>query len=220
MESVSAQIKGAWLSILPSTVFARPARSMAAVAGILALSASAAGGQTLAGPIASVSFSADPDTRWSVAGSLGYRFNRKMALGVELTWNSLKYSLPSDTSSPYVTVSYTNPSRDVVSFTTNVKIELPTRSRITPYAVAGGGISSDTTRYTSTIAFRTSTANASPVETRPETVTSSYLTLVLGGGASVVVNKRLSIDLDLRGFYLRGADFALGRVGVGASYRF
>jgi opacity protein-like surface antigen len=192
--------------------------------GTVALCASAADAQTLPGPIASVSFSADPDIRWSVAGSLGYKFNRMMTLGIELTWNSLKYA-PADDVSPYATVTFTNPGRDVVSFTTNARIEIPTRSRITPYGVVGGGISSDRTRYSLSIAYTAPTAgsSASPrIETRPETVASStYMTFVLGGGAGVAIKKRLSIDLDVRGFYFRGySDFGLARIAAGATVRF
>ena len=163
------------------------------------------------------SVAADWDIPLSVAGSLGYRLNRVITLGTELTWTSLEYSLD-DERSP--TIAYTNTSRDVLSFTTNFRLNVPPLSRrLGPYVVVGGGVASDTVRYTITssrpIAGLTVTATSAE-----QTYTATYLALVLGGGLAVVVTDHVSIDVDARGLYLRGARFGIGRLGVGGSYRF
>ena len=47
-----------------------------------------------------------------------------------------------------------------------------------------------------------------------------YLGLTGGGGVSVRVGERVTIDGDVRGLYMRGHNGQWGRIGVGATYRF
>jgi opacity protein-like surface antigen len=172
------------------------------------------GQQRSGGVIASASVSADPDTRWSLAGSVGYRFNKILAMGTELTWSSLKYSLP-DIVDPYETVTFSRPRRDLVSFTSNVRAELPNCRRILPYVVVGGGVASDSIAYTTTI---TSPATR---ETQPRTMQSTlYLGLLAGGGVNVPVTHHVSIDGEFKWLYLVGGSWSWARFAIGTSYRF
>jgi opacity protein-like surface antigen len=193
--------------------------------------------QSTSGAIASGSLAAvvdDSGTDVSVAGSLGYRFNRVIGMGVELTWMRPKSAAPVPETSPYANISYADPRNDLLLVTTNVRIEIPTISqRILPYAVGGGGPASTRSTYRYTIAYRgvlpqlaaTGLVGAViPVplpEVRSETITSTGLGLTLGGGVSFLATDHLSIDIDLRSFYIRGeAGGSLGRFGAGASWRF
>ena len=214
----------------------RPAR-LAVTVWILALLASPALAQSDAGAIASGSVAAavvDSGANVSVAGSLGYRLNRVIGLGVEVTWMpTMKPALPGTTPSPYASIVYSAPSGDALFFTTNVRIEIPTTSRrVIPFAIGGGGVASTTQRYTVTIspvlppvpvglvAIPIILPQPLPIQSRPVT-TSTDLALTLGGGVSLLVTDHFSIDVDLRSFYIRGnPGGSIGRFGVGASYRF
>jgi len=215
----------------------RPARLTVTV-WILLLLASSARAQSDAGAIASGSLAAgvvDGGAHVSVAGSLGYRFNRVIGLGIEVTWMpTLKPALPGNVPSPYTRVVYSDPSGDALFFTTNVRIEIPTTSRrVIPFAIGGGGVASTTQRYTLTVSPLLPPVPVGlvtvpiilpppilPIQSRPVT-TSTGLALTLGGGVSLLATDRLSIDVDLRSLYTRGnATTTIGRFGVGASYRF
>jgi len=200
----------------------------------LAASASA---QPQSGPIVSGLAAAavvDDATEASFSGSVGYRFNRAFGLGIEVTYvPTLEPSFPFN---PILGLPYRfeNPDGNAVLFTSNVRLEIPTTAqRILPYVVAGGGVASIRQSYS--IFYILDPPIGPPigpggreivlptilprVPVGPETRTS--LTLTLGGGASILVNDRFSIDVDLRYFHLRGATSdQLGRFGVGASYRF
>jgi opacity protein-like surface antigen len=208
--------------------------------GILVLLASSARAQSDAGTIASGSLAAgvvDGGAHASIAGSLGYRFNRVIGLGIELTWiPTLKPALPGNVPSPYPSIVYSDPSGDALFFTTNVRIEIPTTSRrVIPFAIGGGGVASTTQRYALTVTFvppvpvvpvglvvspPTLPPTILPIQSRPVT-TSTGLALTLGGGVSLLATDHFSIDVDLRSLYIRGnPNGAIGRFGLGASYRF
>ena len=83
----------------------------------------------------------------------------------------------------------------------------------------GGGVAN----IKETFALQTAVPAGLPVVMAPqaETQSSTALALTAGGGVSVLIAPRLSIDLDLR--YLRliaDRDRDVGRFGVGVSYRF
>ena len=217
-----------------TTRFMKLAGVVTAVVMVLA-AASPAAAQSTSGAIASGSAAAvvdDSGTDLSLAGSLGYRFNRVIGMGIELTWMRPKSASP--VPSPYANILYADPRNDLLLVTTNVRIEIPTISqRILPYAVGGGGPASTRSSYSYTIAYRgvlpqlaaTGLVGAiipvPPPEVRTETVTSIGLGLTLGGGVSFLATDHLSIDIDLRSFYIRGeAGGSLGRFGAGASWRF
>jgi opacity protein-like surface antigen len=213
----------------------RLAGLVSAAAMVLAAESRAAA-QSSSGAIASGSVAAvvdDSGTDLSLAGSLGYRFNRVIGMGVELTWMRPKSAVASPETSPYANISYAGPRNDLLLITTNVRIEIPTISqRILPYAVGGGGPASTRSTYSYTIAYRPVPQPASPgvvgaiipvplPEVRSETITSTGLGLTLGGGVSFLATDHLSIDIDLRSFYIRGdSGGSLGRFGAGASWRF
>jgi len=206
-----------------------------------ALIASPARGQSVAGAIASGSVAGVVDgggTNVSVAGSVGYRMNRVIGLAVELTWMKLQTTLPAGVTSPYTRIAYSDTSADAAFFTTNIRIEIPTASRrILPYAIGGGGTASTINRYTVTARSSFPSPPISlpdgvvvtiptpipvpPDVSQPVSSSSTGLGLTLGGGVSVLAADHLSIDVDLRTFYIRGnPSGSLGRFGIGASYRF
>jgi opacity protein-like surface antigen len=200
--------------------------------------ASPARAQSAPGAIANGSVAAAVDgggTDVSVAGSLGFRFNRVLGIGVELTWMNLKATTPSAVTSPYTSLVYSNARSDTLLFTTNMRVEIPTSSwRILPYAVGGGGAAGTTNRYTVTI--RTSfpplplgsipSGVVIPIpipqsESQAVNASSTGLALTLGGGVSLLATRHISVDIDLRSFYIRGnPSGSIGRFGVGTSYRF
>jgi opacity protein-like surface antigen len=204
------------------------------VAVCVLMLAARAGAQSGAGAIASGSVAAALDsssTDVSLAGSLGYRFNRVIGLGVELTWMKLNATTPSSGTSPYTSLVYSGTKADTMFFMTNVRIEIPTTSsRILPFAIGGGGTANTMNRYTVSITpvpvplvgIPPSVVIPAPIP-RTMTVSSSStgLALTLGGGVSLLATEHLSVDIDLRSLYIRdNPSRSIGRFGVGASYRF
>src|SRR5580704_18023637 len=103
-----------------------PRVRMAMAVGMLMWLASPVRAQSAPGVIASGSIAAAVDgagTDVSGAGSLGFRFNRVMGLGVELTWLNLKATMPGVVTSPYTSIGYSGVKADALLFTTNVRIE-------------------------------------------------------------------------------------------------
>src|SRR5262245_22589329 len=176
---------------------------------------------------------------FSVAG--GYRLNRTFGLGVEFV------SVPEIGSDDDIFLALVRPvdfrdaEGELMVFTTNVRLEVPTTARrFVPYAVAGGGVANLKRSYGAIIlptrsnvpTFLPDVATLVPSvpPLLPTTIyppPSSYrlsttaLALTLGGGVSVLAGEHLSIDVDLR--YLRLVDvpdYNIGRFGAGASYRF
>jgi opacity protein-like surface antigen len=154
---------------------------------------------------------------------VGYRLNRGVTLATELTWTRLEYSLDDEVFSNF-TVTYTDTSRDVLSFTTNFRFDIPTRfRRMMPYIVAGGGVANDTSRFTRTSAGRPDPARPMAPITFVESAernSGTYLALAAGGGLGVVLTDHVSIDVDVRALYLRSGSMGLIRIGYGGSYRF
>jgi len=163
------------------------------------------------GPVVSGTFSADPDTHWSVAGSVGYSVTPVLSFGVELTWSRLR-DPPWDFGPPYYSSTVGHPTRELMSFTTNVRADLHHFGRVVPFVMGGGGVAVDS------VAFDVGGASAQPaariVDATP------FLGLVAGGGASVLVTHRVSIEGEGKVLYMRGHRGQWGRVAVGASYRF
>ena len=211
-------------AVLTFAMSERPARAQSTTGAIASGSAAAA--------------VANNGTDLSLAGSMGYRFNRVIGLGVELTWLELKTADATTAPDPYTSIDYLQTKNDAMFFTTNVRIEIPTTSRrILPYAIGGGGVANTLVHETVTLR----TFPPGPVVTSPtvgtivpipiptplpptsQTVTMSTtgLGLTLGGGVSFLVDDHVSIDVDLRSFYIRSSQSgSIGRFGVGASYRF
>ncbi len=203
---------------------------------LLAFSARAeaqpASGAIVSGLAAATVF--DDRTETSIAGGVGYRLNRAIGLGIELTYvPNLEPSFPFLLAVPRSGIRFEEPNGNVVMFTSNVRIEIPTTSRrVLPYVVAGGGIASVTQSfvriYTIEPVVTTGLPGLPAIGSRPEELSLPYgpfsttaLALTLGGGVSVFVSDHVSVDVDLRAFHLRGTTTGqIGRFGVGASYRF
>lgn len=154
-------------------------------------------------------------TEASVYGTLGYRMNRFLGFGVELT--AVPTVKPEAATFTGPTVSGTD-GRAIV-FTTNVRVERPMNARLIPYFVGGGGGAN----VKEIFALTPSVPPGIPVVVAPESVTrsSTDLTLTVGGGVSLMMTGHASIDVDLR--YLRfigDRDQNVGRYGVGFGFRF
>jgi opacity protein-like surface antigen len=213
-------------------------RRVLIAAGALVLVSSPASAQSSSGALASGSVAAavaGNGTDVSLAGSLGYRFNRVIGLGVELTWIKLKTADSTTTPDPYTTIIVSGSGANTLFYTTNVRIEIPTTTRrILPYAVGGGGIASTITHETVTIRSSPPVPlvpsppigillpiPVPPPVSRAETSSTTGLGLTLGGGVSFLATDHVAVDIDLRAFYIRGSQSgSIGRFGVGASYRF
>jgi opacity protein-like surface antigen len=186
--------------------------------------------------------SGEGNTDLAINGGVGYRFNRSIGVGVELTHMpglgsdfdggilplGIYSGYPGDDNEGHATI-----------FTTNVRVEIPTTMhRVIPFVVGGGGIASVTQPYpiyyavplaasaVGSLPPSLSTAIASlPPQILPGpqfiSNTTIAMALTLGGGASILVTDHLAVDVDLRAIQLLGqTGRSMGRFGVGASYRF
>ena len=208
-----------------------------------ASSATPALAQTSQGAIVSgiaSAFVTDSETAVSISVGTGYRFNRAFGLGIEFT---AAPSVDSDREFPLalpsrgLPVDFLERERQVMVFTTNVRLEVPTTSsRFVPYAVAGGGVANVKESVDAIIAL----SSPRPILVQGPSIvpgidfpeiyppipysyrlSTTSLALTLGGGVSLLAGEHLSIDVDLR--YLRILDTRnrnIGRFGAGASYRF
>ncbi len=162
-------------------------------------------------------------------GGVGWRFNSVLGMGVEL---SHYRSLTSSFAHIYC-CSDAGESTSATTFLTNVRIEIPTSTRrVIPFVVAGGGLAAVRESYNVYYAQLASTLNPDlvrlgittfPVLPGPSTVTTTTtnLALTIGGGASLLVTRRVSVDVDLRTLHIMSDEGrTIGRFGVGVSYRF
>ena len=208
-------------AVLASIIFAVPT------------SAEAGQGAIVGGVVAAAAM--ESKTQASVAGSISYRVNRFLGLGMEITSvpalksdvATLRPSTVIDSfgsavvlNSRPATIASGTDGRATV-FTGNVRVEIPSFSaRFIPYVVGGGGVANVKDRFTVTLPVPVS---GIPVVIQPQSVTqsSTALALTVGGGVSTLVAPHVSIDVDLR--YLRfitNRDLNVGRFGIGFSYRF
>jgi opacity protein-like surface antigen len=165
----------------------------------------------------------------SFAGFGGWRFNQVLGFGLELTHTT---DLHPDRRAIYYCCdrgSKTN----ITTFTTNLRLEIPTVStRILPFVVAGGGIAATTSSSTvfyalsPEVAAQLVAASGLVVNTIPAGPirvenTTTEMALTLGGGASFLLTQHLSVDVDLRLLHTLGSESGnIGRFGGGVSYRF
>ena len=174
------------------------------------------------------------DTNASLAGAVGYRFNRVIGLGVELTSiPRLKLATPDGRAlSAYENITTTDGRTSIIFFTTNVRVEIPTTSRrILPFAVGGGGVASTRQEYTITVQpllppFLESPTLGGSFVALPSASThianvSTGMALTLGGGVSILATQHVAVDVDARTLYVRGnPGGSIGRFAAGVSYRF
>jgi opacity protein-like surface antigen len=161
-------------------------------------------------------------TEMSVSAATGFRVNRFAGFGVEVTSvPTLKPDIVPDQSAlPASSGSVTATGGRATMFTGNVRIELPT-ARFIPYVVAGGGVANVKEIFSITAPI--AAAPGIPVVIPPRAVrqSSTDLALTVGGGVSVLVAERVSVDADARyGRFFAARDLNVGRFGLGLSYRF
>jgi opacity protein-like surface antigen len=190
-------------------------------------------------------------TALSFSGAFGYRLSRVVGLEIETTVvPTLKSTFPgvtiqtasadavSQLGAPGLVIfpppTFTNPKGRAVIFSNNVRVTIPTTTpRLEPFFIAGGGIAS--VRHTADFGYPVASPLSTPslptgapiplpqfrIVTQPVTSSVVDLALTLGGGLSVRVGSRVSVDADLRMFRLLGGqDQNVGRFGLGVRYRF
>jgi len=214
----------------------------AASAVVFALAATASA-QPAEGAIVSGSIGAtvlNSETNLSFAASAGYRFNRAMALVLEIgvapsTESRNSFGIPVPI--PYGVAGPSVRSNDrshgsLTTLSTNVRLEMPLTTRhVLPYFVAGGGVANLEERYSliysfvnlpaaELAAFGLTTIAVPPI-TQSYTQSTTEMVLNLGGGVSILKGDHLSFDVDLRYLHLLGNQGRdIGRFGAGVSYRF
>jgi opacity protein-like surface antigen len=173
----------------------------------------------------------DGGTSLAISGGVGYRFNRSIGFGIELTHTpGLDSGLTGGVIRPLgiaIDGFDDEPEGHATIFTTNVRVEIPTAMRrVIPYVAGGGGIAAVTqpypvyyalaaggtvgangsVQYTSSSSSLPVPASAiyPPIYPAPQFISSTTvaMALTLGGGASVLVTDHLAIDIDLRAFQL------------------
>lgn len=174
----------------------------------------------------------DDHTSTAVSGTIGYRFNRVLALGVEATHMP---DLSGDGRFGRMELLTRPMDRRATMFTTNVRVEIPTLSRrVIPYVVGGGGVATVRSEFeVNYLAARDRMNQIRPLlgpglrdlsilpGPNPLQTSSTHMVLTLGGGTSILITDHLAIDADLRLQALLGErDRNIGRFSVGASYRF
>jgi opacity protein-like surface antigen len=206
---------------------------LATAMAAMPISAAAGQGTTIDGVVAATAI--ESRTEMAIAGGIGYRVNRFVGFGVEVT--SVPALRPDAATLRSATIIDSLGSAAVLNavagptisasdgratvFTTNVRIELPPiATRVIPYLLGGGGIANIKDNFTITLP---APVPGIPVVIQPQTVTQSTTSLALaaGGGASILVTGHVSVDVDVR--YLRlisSRDLNVGRFGIGVSYRF
>lgn len=179
---------------------------------------------------------ADGSSDLAINGGVGYRFNRSIGVGIELTHMP---SLESDVARRFAAPTYIGFSNDdaeghATMFTTNVRLEIPTTMRrVIPFVVGGGGIASITEPYPVyyAIPLELSTAGNAlglsfpvpGIRPGPQYFSSTTISmaLTLGGGVNMLATDHLAVDVDLRAIRLLSqTGRSIGRFSVGASYRF
>ena len=204
--------------------------------------------QTDSGGLASVTVSSmtiERDTSGSIAASIGYRLNPTIAVGIELTvvpdfepdvpdFPTILdggFARPAELSP----VIFPPPEFNVEArggratiFTGNLRLQIPTRSaRIAPYLVGGAGVAHVRDELRFTITYRPLPLGlGSPIVvlspfTESIRRTTSDFAMMVGGGVSVLITERWSIDGDLRYIGVAGErDINTGRYGAGITFRF
>lgn len=215
---------------------------------VLALLASAAPARAQ-GVVTSGQVSAlvnEGDTSVAFSGSVGYRMNNVLTFGVELMRaNGIEEEPDYGIYAAVLRPIFNNFDTDLTSFTTNVRLEVPTTTRrVIPFVVGGGGVAAvsreyplytilpyssilEATRLSGVLEFPTQafTPLVLGEQILPQgnySDVSTSMVLTLGGGVSVMTNDHLSIDVDLRLIHLfeQSGSHSMGRFGVGVGYRF
>jgi hypothetical protein len=208
-----------------------------------------ASAQTASGGIISATVSAakiEDGTSASIAGSIGYRFNPIVTLGVELMIvPSLVSDLPDIPTPlsvsgldaavfPFPVITAGSDGGHATIFTTHLRLTIPNRSRrMSPYVTAGAGVGSvvDNLRYTiiyPPIILAAGPAGQpvvypAPLPPRNESITrtTTDFAATFGGGIGFITGEHWSLDVDARYIGIFGErDVRIGRYGGGITFRF
>jgi opacity protein-like surface antigen len=221
----------------------------------LATLASARQASAEQGAIVSANVSAtsiDAGVNAGMTGAFAYRFTNRVGLGLEVMWVPVLTpkapevpTLPASTISPAIyppvpivpRITFAPEGGHAVVVSTNVRFEIPTRSRFVPYVMAGGGVGTVKEDYTVKTSFpdvviqsiagldalglATPIVNVLQASSQPLSRTFTAVALNVGGGVSINLDRRWAADVDLRYLSLLGSRTThIGRYGGGISYRF
>src|SRR5579862_3135497 len=203
---------------------------------LIAVGAREARAQESLGPFVSGSVAAAVDGgvgRQSLQGAVGYRLNRIVGIEFETTWMPLAANAPPNVGDPYLAFNFSNAKSQAFFLTMNTRLKIPTNAkRIQPYAVIGAGSALTRSTDTLTVSYTQQVRPGQLVTNQSVEDQAKHVALfgaTLGGGVSLLVTDHVAIDVDLRGFYVRGTPVfssggsvggAVGRFGIGTSYRF
>lgn len=223
-----------------------------ATALLLIAAAPRASAQADSGGLATATVSAvqaPEGTSAAIAASIGYRLNRTLSVGVELTVipdfapgeaascaciapAELPPSIASSLIYPPPTFRVDSNDGRAVIFTGNLRLTVPTRSpRLSPYLVAGAGVGNVREEVSYAFDFEPIFPAGFPLPL-PRTIvfpsiqqsiarSTTDVAITMGGGISVAMGNQWSIDADARYMAILGnRDLQMGRFGAGVSYRF
>jgi hypothetical protein len=207
--------------------------------------------QPSSGGMAGVTVSAmtiEQDTTASIAASIGYRLNAIVALGIELTFvpsfESHVPDFPTILDGAFNTAEgfglspliFPPPEFTVEAqggratiFTGNLRLAIPTPwPRMSPYLVGGAGVGNVRNEFQYTVTFPRGFQPGPggaifvvPPITESIRLTTTDFAMTLGGGVSLLVLDRWSIDADVRYLGVVGdRDIHTGRYGGGLTFRF
>ena len=202
------------------------------VIGMMTVGVVTAGAQDVPGPFVSGSVAAAVDGgagRQSLQGAVGYRFNQFLGMEIDTTWMELTPTSPNDSASAGLSFAYSNKRTEGYVLTPSLRLEMPTPSRrVRTHVVVGAGIVKTRNSYTVGIGYLSVPTPGAPQVNEAITNASVWDTTLgatYGGGISFFATDHVALDIDLRSFYLRGNPIgasggAVGRFGIGTSYRF
>ena len=214
-----------------------------ATALFLIAAAPRASAQADSGGLATAAISAlqgGEGTSAAIAAGIGYRVNRTLSIGVELTVipdfapgaPELPLSIASTLVYPAPIYRVESSDGRATIFTGNLRLTVPTRSaRISPYLVGGAGVGNVRDDVSYSVDYGPIFPADFPVPL-PRTViypviresiqrSTTDVAITMGGGISVAMGNQWSIDGDARYVAIVGdRDLQMGRFGAGLSYRF
>jgi opacity protein-like surface antigen len=232
-------------------------RGIPAALFALAVTAHASAAWAEQGAIVSATVSAtsiDAGISPGITGSFAYRFTNIVGLGLEVSWvPALTPEAPTIPNLaglggigsaiyppvpilPAISVSADGGHAVIVS--SNVRLEIPTRSRFAPYVIAGGGVGTVEEDLTLKVSAPDVIIQSAPdlaalgftplpiadilrAYSQPISRSFTDVALTAGGGIDIRLSPRWAVDVDLRYTALIGSrDLHIGRYGGGISYKF
>jgi opacity protein-like surface antigen len=176
------------------------------------------------------------DSGPTYSGTVGYRFTPNVSAGMEFTFapnvsrRERRFPLPLGdvriAGSPISSLIVQDHSGRTTIFTGNLRVTVPTGSRLEPFVVAGAGAAtiSDDVDYEilySPVLLARPTIFPPPRIRQSASLTTTDFTVTIGGGAGWRMSDRWSVDGEARYFGVLGRqDISIGRYGGGVTFHF